>query len=205
MKEGLGEHVAGLFAYFNANLQPYYISRPMPCEFDEKISGLVKLFIDSLPEGRKLIIDSVPADDAAILTAFAERMASLGVRENSRRRLLEGLIALVMEDYKGDWRENVMRLAPLYHSATKINVNPETLFSEAASFGNGEAAEIIAAFPSRDPKDRSLEAMWYREANNQEGFIYEQGPPIVKAREKSYKEVSIGVERLENKPWWKFW
>lgn len=73
-------------------------------------------------------------------------------------------------------RDTIVRLAPLYHSATKIGIDAAALFLEAASFWGGRAGQIIAAFPLRNPEDRSLESMGYSESANEGGFIYGRKP-----------------------------
>ena len=81
------------------------------------VSDLVKMFMQDTILERREIIDAIPSRAGAFLTCFAGRMATLGVREQSRQRLLEGLVALVMEDYKEDFRDNIIYLAQLYDAA----------------------------------------------------------------------------------------
>ena len=102
-------------------------------------------------------------------------MASLGVRERSRQRLLEGLLALVIEDYRADYRDSLIVLAALSDAATKISVTPEELFAEAASYSNNSVVSNITEFHKWDPADWSLKAVGYKEVNGPDGFRYVWG------------------------------
>lgn len=95
--------------------------------------------------------------------AYAERMAILAVRKQSPDLLKKGLLALVLEGFKLDPREDIMRLALLDHRAIKIGVNPKQLFEEAATFATGEAIEHLRQFTLRKAQDKSIESMGFSE------------------------------------------
>src|SRR5437870_5494242 len=114
------ELVESVFETLSSSNDPMYGSRPIPCEFDAKISGPVNVFIQGNSTERNAILDSIRPEYSDALFAFAERMAALGVREDARPRLVEGLLALLIEGAKFDLRENLRILAPLYHAGTKI-------------------------------------------------------------------------------------
>lgn len=152
-----------------------YASQPIPCELDYVMGNLVNLYKRLSPEKRETVQSLTSERNSYTLLAFAERMAALGVREGSRERLLDGLLALIIENYNADWRDNLTKLAPLYHSAVKIGIDPQGLFMEAASYGNNEVAEVIREFPQREPEDRSIEAFGYKEFHEIDGFRYKWG------------------------------
>jgi len=149
-----------------------YLSQPIPCELDYVIGDLVNLYKGFSPTERKAAYSLIEERNSYVLLAFAERMAALGVREKSRERLLDGLLSLIIENYSADWRDNLTKLAPLYHSAVKIGVDPQSLFTEAATYGNNEVAEIIRDFPQREQESRSIEAFGYKEDYEPDGFRY---------------------------------
>ena len=87
--------------------KPLYSSRRIPCELDSLMGVFVREFMHaSLPE-RKQIVAAIPPEDGAFFISFAERMATLAVREQYRELLLEGLVALIIEDFKEDYRDNI--------------------------------------------------------------------------------------------------
>src|SRR5262245_52557020 len=152
-----------------------YLSQPIPCELDYVIGNLVNLYKGLSPTERETVCSLTGERNSYTLLAFAERMAALGVREKSRERLLDGLLSLIIENYNADWRDNVTKLAPLYHSAMKIGIDPQGLFTEAAYYGRNEVAGIIREFPQREPENRSIEAFGYKEIYELDGFRYEWG------------------------------
>lgn len=154
--------------------KPLYSFRPIPDELDVIIGDFVRRFMQATLPERKRISDAVPLREGALLYCFAGRMATLGVREQSRQRLLEGLIALIIEGYKEDFRDNIIRLGPLYDAALKIGADPQVLFEEAAAYLSNAPARDIAEFPQREPEDKTLKAMGYKESSDADGFKYER-------------------------------
>ena len=144
----------------------------LPCDRDERISTLVKLFINGTNLDRRHIWQSVDWHLSGAVTGFAERMASLAVREKSRERIVEGLVALIIEDYFCDWRDNLRRVAPLYDAAKKIGLDPNALFLEVAGQFKSSVAVSLRQFTERSPQDQSLEAFAYSESADADGFIY---------------------------------
>jgi predicted proteasome-type protease len=102
---------------------------------------------------------------------FSERMAVLAVRENSQARLWQALLAQVVEDFRWDYRENLMVLSVVYHSAKKIGADAKELFQRAADLAGARAADYLRAF-SLHP--RSIRSMGYREVIAEDGFRYQR-------------------------------
>lgn len=147
---------------------------PIPCSFDKDISSVVQRCIEGTAEEQLFIRDTFTDKDSFAFLCFSERMASLAVREKSEKYIFEGLIAHVIEGGKFDWRENILVLSLLYHSAVKIGSDPAVLFNKAAEFASGEIKEIIRSFPNRAPEDRDIGAMGYVESENEQGFCYKR-------------------------------
>jgi len=154
--------------------EPLYSFRRIPCGIDALISDFVRMFMLAVPCERQRICAAVPPMEGALFYCFAGRMATLGVRERSRQRLLEGLVALIIEGYKQDFRDNIIRLGPLHDAAMRIDTNPRELFDEAAAYFSNAAATDIVGFPRRAPENRSLEAMGFKESYDADGFKYER-------------------------------
>lgn len=149
-----------------------YEQEPIPVELDARISRLVNTFINASEQQRERIIALITIKHSFTLLQFSERMAVLAVREDSRKLLLEALLALVIEDFKYDWRDSLMRFTLINHSAEKIGTQPARLFAEAAAYAHPEVAEALLKFPARSPASKSLEAMKYRESFGPDGFEY---------------------------------
>src|SRR6266849_7563201 len=124
----MSEVVEDLFQRLMSNNDPIYGSRPMPCDIDAEIMTFVNMYIRANDLERKEILSSIRAEFSDAFFVFSERMAALAVREQSGERIMKGLVALIIEDFKFDFRDNLRRLAPLYHSAEKIGVDPSPIF-----------------------------------------------------------------------------
>lgn len=141
----------------------------LPCKLDKNLSLIIntysKLPPDAYVEYRKKFNPYNPWP----LFTFAERMAILGVREHSIQRIFEGLIALAIEDFRYDYREALLILSLLYHSASKISADPLNLFDKAAMFASRETANRLRDF-ARHPTP--IHQMGYIEAISEDGFKY---------------------------------
>lgn len=149
-----------------------YYKSPIPGELDNKVSQFINLFLNADNIDRRKILRMVDERLSSLLISFAERMASLGVREKSVERIRTGLVALLIEDHFGDWRDSLMRLSPLYHAAGKIGANPDEVFLEVAGLITNSAAISMKEFTARSPDDRSLQAFSYQESTDEDGFRY---------------------------------
>ncbi len=118
----------------------------------------------------------------SLLFIYSERIAALGVREQSYRRLLEGLVALLIGGGRFDLRENIRRLALLYHASVKIGIDPKDLFRDAASYERNSVAAEIVDFLDRTPEEGSLKAMGYKEGQAEDGFTYESNLFVARTR-----------------------
>lgn len=156
------------------NSSEYKRFSPIPCGFDLRLSSFMDIFVKATKEEQSFIISSFSDDYSSTFFLFSERMACLAVRERSEKYLFEGLIAHAIEGAKFDWRENILVLSLIYHSAVKIGVDPVTLFKRASEFAEEPIAHIIHEFPDRKPEDRSIEAMGYIESSDKDGFKYKR-------------------------------
>lgn len=156
---------------------------PIPSPFDEDMSCLIQRFIQSSDEERTFIRSIFSDKHSFAFIGFSQRMAVLAVRKRSEKYLFEGLIAHVIEGGKFDWRENVLVLSLLYHSAVKIGADPVALFTRAAALAGKPSAEELAdvpiaktirEYPHRAPEYRSIQAMGYEEAKDADGFCYKR-------------------------------
>jgi hypothetical protein len=100
--------------------------------------------------------------------ALATQEVPLAVATNRLRDLLTWSAAFPSDDF----RDDLVALAPLYHSAVRLGLDPYALFDEAASMaGTPEAAALIRGFPRRQPEDKSLAAFLLTETPTPEGGV----------------------------------
>ncbi|QQS48001.1 MAG: hypothetical protein IPM66_04930 [Acidobacteriota bacterium] len=150
-----------------------YSYEPIPCALDNEIATLVKLYSKAPGPEKEIFYTLIGAVYPSTLISFAERMASLAVTEKSSERIMQGLIALLIENNQnGDSREGIIRLAPLYHAASAIGCNSEDLFREAATFANNNASYQIVQFAEMPRGNKSLNAWNYEQLDSPEGVKY---------------------------------
>lgn len=166
---------SGAAKTLKAEDHPGYLSQPIPSSLDQQILSLIDKFLQATPSQQAMMKAKFNDSHSFTFIVFSERMAALAVRERSRDLLFNGLVALAFEDAKFDVRENILVMAPLYHSAVKIGVDPKPLFKVAAVYAIDEELNAsILKFPNRAEADRSLEAMDYTESMAPDGFRYKR-------------------------------
>jgi hypothetical protein len=151
-----------------------YDRESIPNQLDDEIRVLTTSFLNGTDLERALIISTFNENHSMTLLLFSERMASLAVRRNSEEILLAGLIAHLIENWRLDPRENLVRLSLLYHAAVKIGCPPEELFSRASAYAPKDIADQLHAFVHRRPRNKAIEAMGYCESRDADGFRYER-------------------------------
>ena len=152
---------------------PNYRATKLPCSVDEQALELCHVFMQGTSEQRQALFASLHESVCCTLLVFAERMSILSVREKSYDKLLAGLVALVMVDSRIDRRHMLMVLSLVYHSADKLGVEQKQLFHNVVQYSDdGVTKDLILRFPERDPKDKRIEAMGYREIDGPNGLIY---------------------------------
>src|SRR5262249_24921826 len=94
-----------------------YHNSPIPQERDAKITGLLKTRL-ALDEPERREAASHISKRPYLLLSYSERMASLAVRERNQEWPLLGLLALGVDSWCFDWRDNFL-LVPLHYDAAR--------------------------------------------------------------------------------------
>ncbi len=97
---------------------------------------------------------------------------------SSEQRLRAALIYESLEKGEVDFRDNLMSIAAIYHSALHLGLDPEQIFEEVAGLSGEAMADLLRGFYRRDVEDRRLEAFGYQEELTPDGLyiIYEDIP-----------------------------
>jgi hypothetical protein len=143
----------------------------VPDPRDENIAQLIKTWMGLSGESRKEAQSQLSRQQSSVLQTFAERMASLAVRDRNPELLLLGVLALGIEGGNSDWRENYL-LVPLYYDAAqRIGANPTPIFENVAHLVGGTFAGYLRMF-IQDPKP--IGVMGYQIGPSSDGFRYER-------------------------------
>jgi hypothetical protein len=145
---------------------------PIPSDRDRQVSELIGQWL-SLDENRRMeATRSISARELDTLLAYSERMASRAVRERSREWIFLGLVALGLDGWRTDWRENVIVLALHYDACQRIGESAEGMFKEAGGVLPLNVSRALTSFLKRKPENQSLEAMRFIASADAEGFRY---------------------------------
>jgi hypothetical protein len=159
-----------LLALLKTALESAYYQQAIPSEIDEVISNMLTSLSTSDQAELKLIADGVDGDEARVLGLFAERMASLAVRENSIEPVKQGLLALLLYARTEDPRDVLLVLSLLHDAVIKTFGTPKSVFAEASCVVGDTG--LLSDFLNRSNEDKSIDAMGYKESKNEEGFLY---------------------------------
>lgn len=141
---------------------------------DLKLRDLCRNFAESDARRRAKIRASISMNEFYTLITFSKRAAVFARREQNVNHVIDGLTALAMiECERVDFRDILTSLALLFHSASKIDEEPETLFREAALLSEKEVAELMTGFLNRTPEEQDIRLSWgYEEVETEDGIGY---------------------------------
>ena len=145
---------------------------------EEAITAVVRQFETADERARRKIISELSEHARNGFLGYAADMAVLAVRRQSPVLIEQGLTALVIEGASHDFRDSIVALAKLYHSAMKLAMDPGKPFEKAAGLAEpGIMRTEILAFPHRRPEDLDLKAFYQSEETSEDGFRYRQVLP----------------------------
>ncbi len=173
-QDKLREFMCKVTKEFSSPVPGVYLNKQYPCHRDQVISSLIELYIKSELAERMWIASQLGNKYWSTLTVYAERMAIWAVRLKQPELILKGLLALALDDGRFDPRENILIMAPLYHSATKLGLDPKPLFLQTADIAGPCLGPVLRAFPDRPESNRDLASMGYIEQYTSEGFTYKR-------------------------------
>lgn len=149
-----------------------YGQLPIPDPKDDQVQALVVKWIELDEHDRISAGQAVAECQRFTLLAYSERMASFAVREKSINLVYLGLVALGIDGWRNDWRDNAVLLSLHYDALTKLGVEPKLIFEKAAKLMSTKVKASFQGFLRRSDEDKSLDAMGYEEGQDVDGFRY---------------------------------
>lgn len=155
-------------------LDSEYVHGYGPSQIPNKIDGEVEQLIDGILEmiDATKNLEDLSQTHGMVLLAYAERMASLAVRENRVDTLLKGMEALRIASSLVYEKELLLILALLYNSASKLGADWSELIDVLSGFEEKRFKTFCESFLTRSIADRSIQAMGYKEGKDEGGFRY---------------------------------
>jgi hypothetical protein len=145
--------------------------------FLEKQYQAIDAFVDAFVAGDQSTRNAIIKPTSRCVHAFhsfAHWRAVLSVRENDPSLISRGIVALAIENLRDDYRETLIVLSLLAHSAEKLQGSAEPLFDSSLALASPEFAKFVTGFLAGPPWRRGIGAMGYREAGEGKSFIYVQ-------------------------------
>ena len=153
---------------FDARLAALLAAHPCEVEF----ATLCELFRLASPAQRSRMHRAVPPTFGTWALPDRYSLAAGDVPRSIAERRLRDLLTWMALATSPDWRDDLVALAPLYHSTVRLGLDASALFDEvAATAATPGAAALIRDFPRRRPEDRSLTAFLLREVSTPEGGV----------------------------------
>ncbi|PZS29768.1 MAG: hypothetical protein DLM59_12275 [Pseudonocardiales bacterium] len=118
-------------------------------------------------------ITEVSVRGRQVLLAYAERSASIAVRNNVPDRLIRALIALVIGGLTQNALEALMRTALVEDAARRLRAEPADVFAAAADLVGEMGAFALKLWLGRRPEDRTPEVMGFTVTGDGLTFRYE--------------------------------
>jgi len=147
----------------------------------DPVIPFVEAFVSEDPAGRSKVPSQLSSDALGALRTFAHGAAVVAVRRESPPLIALSLAALAILAAVDDPRDLSFYLATVYYSATKLGLDTQKLFSEAASLCSpGFFRDYMQGFPMLPDRAKELRGFWLRETTSEEGFDIVQDPPGAK-------------------------
>jgi len=133
---------------------------PNQNSLDLALVELCKRFAESDAESRADMRAAISMDEFYTLLTFSHRAAVFAIRERDADWVVSGLTAIAMiEQERTDYRDVLLALSLIYHSASRIGEDPDRLLQDAAAL-SGPGSDLILGFSNRTPEDKDLRNSW---------------------------------------------
>lgn len=135
--------------------------------------AMMRRFLEMSDQERHSFFEELTREDSGLLFGISRSAATASIVEGNSERLQWGLLALIMENQKHDYRETLMELTLLDHSAQKLQVELETVFDPFKAYASEATSDLFQSYFREGV--RQLGAMGYVEAKDKNGrFTYER-------------------------------
>jgi hypothetical protein len=111
----------------------------------------------------------------------------------SEQRLRACLISL-SHFPSGDYRDDLVVICPLYHSAVHLGMDPQHLFEEIAAISAASVAPLVHEFWQRTEVGRALKAFGYQEERTPDGVYF------ANIQQQSVEETAYWMEAFLRRP-----
>lgn len=134
---------------------------PVKNSLDSELTELCQRFAQSDEKVRAKMRTSISLEEFDTLLSFSNRSAVFALREQNVNWVSNGLTAIAMiEAERTDFRDILMSLSLLYHSAKRIGADANQLFRDTAQLSEPNVATLLTGFIGRPPEEKDLRTSW---------------------------------------------
>jgi hypothetical protein len=149
-----------------------YGPRPIPDPIDDLVSDLLTFYSRCSDDEASEMTGRLKQHHAFVLTGFAERMASVAVRDRNETVLEKGINALAIASELTSVKDSLLLLPLFADACCRLELDCQGLFDKLAEKGSPTFRRELQGFLSRSERDRSLAAMGYEASKDEDGFRY---------------------------------
>lgn len=134
---------------------------PVKNSLDSELTELCRRFVQSDEKARANMRTSISLEEFSTLLSFSKRSAVFALREQDVNWVNNGLTAIAMiEAERTDFRDILMSLSLLYHSAKRIGADANQLFRDTAKLSEPNVATLLIGFLNRPAEEKDLRTSW---------------------------------------------
>jgi len=147
-----------------------------PADFPDARDAVLDEYVTGLRRGGPSAVASaiavVSETGRQVLRAFGERAATRAVRDQDRRILELGLIAMVVGGLDQNALEALMRMPLLEDAAGRLGLDPADVFEAVSDVVGHPGSVNLMVWLSRAPEDRTPECMGFEATGSGGSFRY---------------------------------
>lgn len=134
---------------------------PVKNSLDSEIGALCQRFAKSDAKTQADMRTSISMDEFYTLLNFSKRAAVFAMREHDVNWVNNGLTAIAMiEAERTDYRDILMALSLLYHSAQKTGANADQTFRDTAKLSEPNVALLFTGFIEGSAEEKDIRNSW---------------------------------------------
>lgn len=122
------------------------------------------------PSERDVLISSLTMDESSFLHSIALSMATSARRKRCASAVRFGLLAMLFENLRDDYRRTLAKLALLTRSAEESGIPIEGLFDEVREYGSPETVRLCDGYFKGGSRD--IRAYGWTEIDEDDGVRY---------------------------------
>jgi hypothetical protein len=151
----------------------FYKTRSLTIEQQSWLETVCDEYLTTSSRERTAINSLVTPEISFLFFMYANAMATESVELNDEAKVLRGLVSLSVENRTFDWRDSLLQLSLLYHSASKVGADAAELLQRVAAISSSRTSEGFLQFLATSPEHKEIANFGWKEGRDTTGrFCY---------------------------------